>query len=245
MRKSMLRSRPVRLLVWVMTFCIVVMPCRPARALPAGENVTHGDVEFYTIGNNMVVVQGSGSAIVNYNSFSIAGSESVRFVQPGASAAILNRVTGGSSSTIAGDLLANGRVYLINPNGILFSSSAHVDVGALVASGMNMSDDDFLSGRMYFSGGGGSVVNEGSIHAGRVYLVGANVENHGSISAGRVILAAGRESVLIDRAAGGEIRVVIDGDETLADASTNRFNIHAAVSNAQAQANGTAAPEGE
>jgi filamentous hemagglutinin family protein len=245
LKDSILRSRPARLLVWIMTFLIIVMPCQPVLALPSSPNVTHGDVNFYTVGDNMVVVQQTGSAIVNYGSFSIAGSESVRFVQPSGSAAILNRVTGGSSSTIAGDLLANGRVYLINPNGILFTASAHVDVGALVASGLNMSDSDFLSGRMYFSGGGGSVINEGSINAGsRAYLVGANVENRGSIRAGRVVLAAGRESVLIDRAAGGEIRIVIDGDEELAAASTNRYNVAAVMSNAQAQAAGAGSSAG-
>ncbi|MFH0908675.1 MAG: filamentous hemagglutinin N-terminal domain-containing protein [bacterium] len=236
MKKSILRSKPVRLLVWVIVFLLAVLPVQPVRALPNGENVTHGDVSFYTVGGNMVVVQQSGSAIVNYNSFSIDSSESVRFVQPGSSAAILNRVTGGSGSTIAGDLLANGHVYLINPNGILFTSSAHVDVGALVASGLNMSDSDFLAGNMYFSGGGGSVINEGHLSGRRVYLVGGNVENHGSISAGSVVLAAGQESVLIDRVAGGEIRLVIDGNEDLANSATGRYDVAAVISNAQAEA---------
>ena len=112
-------------------------PVIPSLALPEGESVRAGRVNVREFGNTMVVVQQSGSAIVNWNSFNIAGSETVRFVQPSSSAAILNRVTGGGRSTIAGNLLANGQVYLINPNGILFSGSANVNVGGLVASGLN------------------------------------------------------------------------------------------------------------
>ena len=190
----------------------VGLPIAPVLALPQGENVRSGRVQFREIGNTLIVNQQSGSAVVNYNSFNIGAGETVRFIQPSSSAAILNRVTGGSGSVIAGNLLANGQVYLINQNGILFSSSARVNVGGLVASGLNMTDGDFYARRMNFSGGSGSVINHGSIRAGKVTLVGKDVENHGSISGGRVTLAAG-SSVVIDRALGGEIRITIDGVE--------------------------------
>lgn len=185
-------------------------PVVPVMALPQGESVRSGRVQFKEIGNTLVVLQQSGSAVVNYNSFSIDGGETVRFIQPGSSAAILNRVTGGSRSVIAGNLLANGQVYLINQNGILFSGSSRVNVGGLVASGLNMTDSDFFGRNLRFSGGSGTVINEGSISAGRVTMVGSDVENYGSVRGGQVTLAAGN-SVVIDRALGGEIRITIDG----------------------------------
>ena len=198
-----------RALVWAATYLVLLFQALPAMALPEGETVVHGEVTFERNGSQMTVNQGTGRAIVNYNGFGIESGEGVRFAQPDANAAILNRVTGAGSSTIAGQLSANGRVFLINPNGILFTPSAQVDVGALVASALNMSDSDFLAGNLRFSGGGGPVVNQGTLNGGFVYLIGGTVENQGTINASDVALAAG-QSVVIDKAGDGEIRLTID-----------------------------------
>ena len=57
---------------------------------------------------------------------------------------------------ILGNLSANGQVFLLNPNGVLFGAGAHVDVGGIVASTLGLSDGDFVAGRYTFSGNGGS-----------------------------------------------------------------------------------------
>ena len=190
-----------------------------AFALPEGESVTNGSVSFERNGRELRVLQDSNKAIVNYNRFNIAQGESVRFEQPGSSSSILNRVTGIGSSTIAGNLSANGNVYLINRSGILFSSSAQVNVHGLVASSMELSNSDFLSGNLEFTGGGGTVVNQGSLSGDFIYLIGGSVQNNGSISARNIALAAGASSIKLDEAAGGEITLIIDGDTFKADAS--------------------------
>ncbi|MFT5496077.1 MAG: filamentous hemagglutinin family protein, partial [Kiritimatiellia bacterium] len=182
-------------------------------ALPQGEQVANGSVSFERNGKDLTVIQGSSKAVVNYQRFNIAGDETVRFQQPSSSAAILNRVVGGSASTIAGMMQANGNVFLVNPNGILFSPSAQVNVHGLVASAMNISNSDFMSGNLAFAGGGGRVVNQGTINADFAYLVGGAVRNDGAIHARKVALGAGKHSVKIDEAAGGEIHLIIDGDE--------------------------------
>ncbi len=110
---------------------------------------------------------------------------------------MLNRVIGQDPSAILGALQSNGRVFLLNPNGIVFGAGAQINVAGLVASSLNLSDADFLSGRMNFTNGigAGSVVNQGSINAagGPVYLVGNSVTNNGLITNpnGEVVLAAG------------------------------------------------------
>ena len=188
-----------------------------AFALPQGGTARSGNVSWNTVGNTMTVNQLSSRAIINWDSFSIGGAETVQFLQPGTRAAILNRVTGPYSSDIFGSLLANGNVYLINPNGILFGAGARVNVGGLVASTFDLSDEDFNLGRLSFrnhANTSGKVVNHGNITAAAfAYLIGAGVENHGSITAPAVALAAGRDSIVIDRTVnGGEIRLSVDAD---------------------------------
>ena len=184
-----------------------------ALALPQGESVQHGNVQFTRTGNQLTIDQATPRAIVNYGGgFNIAPGEAVRINQPGTGAAILNRVTGGGASQIAGSLSANGQVYLINPSGIIFAPGSSVSVHGLVASAMHLSNTDFLSGRLNFTGPGGSVINHGNISAGFAYLVGGTVQNNGNISSGDTILAAGQRSVVIDRAGPGAITVIIDGE---------------------------------
>ncbi|MDP3412015.1 MAG: filamentous hemagglutinin N-terminal domain-containing protein, partial [Polaromonas sp.] len=126
----------------------------------------------------------------------------------------LNRVLGADPSSIMGTLSANGRVFLLNPNGVLFGSGAQVNVGGLVASTMSLSDAKFMSGDYSFTdAGNGSVVNQGNITAadgGYVALMGKSVSNQGVISArlGSVVLAAGN-AVTMDVAGDGLLNVSV------------------------------------
>ncbi|MBN3830516.1 GLUG motif-containing protein [Burkholderia sp. Ac-20344] len=171
----------------------------PAFALPTGENITAGkaDIIRENDGKSMSINQHTDKLITNWNDFSIAGNERVAFHQPGKQSIALNRVVGNNGSQIQGQLDANGKVFLVNPNGVLFGSGAQINVGGLVASTQNIADADFLAGNYRFSGHStASIVNDGHITAadgGSVALLGARVSNNGVIQAkmGRVALGAG------------------------------------------------------
>jgi filamentous hemagglutinin family protein len=111
------------------------------RANPAGPTVVSGGVGFSGLGTSALTItnQAGGNAIINWNGFSIGVNELTRF-QQFANLAVLNRVTGSQLSSILGSLQSDGRVFLINPNGIVFGASARVDVAGLVASSLNLSD---------------------------------------------------------------------------------------------------------
>jgi filamentous hemagglutinin family protein len=155
-------------------------------------NITHS-------GATTQINQSSDKLIVNWNNFNVANGEAVNIAQPSATSAILNRVTGNLGATqIDGALNANGRVFIVNPNGVVFGQHANVNVGSLVASTLSISDESFnhsasptLSGSSNATGT--SVVNNGSINASeRVILLAPDVINNGSLSAGKsVALAAG------------------------------------------------------
>ena len=99
--------------------------------------------------NQLTIKQNAGSAIFNWQSFNITAGNTVQFVQPSNSSVALNRIFDPNLTTIAGTLKANGQVYLINPNGILFGSGAQVDVGGLIASTLNVSDQRVTKGLLY------------------------------------------------------------------------------------------------
>jgi filamentous hemagglutinin family protein len=147
-------------------------------------------------------ITNSHNAIINWGSFSIGVNELTRFIQPSALSAVLNRVVGSDPSAILGSLQSNGRVFLINPNGIMFGSGAQINVAGLVASTLNISNDDFLNNRMRFTDGAlaGGVVNQGNITGGSVYLIGNAVANKGLITSpnGEVVLAAGNSVELVN-----------------------------------------------
>lgn len=183
-------------------------------ALPLGGVVVGGAAHLAQGVGTSTIVQSTPQASIQWQSFNIAPGESVRFVQPNAQSVVLNRVLGADPSRILGSLQANGHVFLVNPNGILFGQGAQVNVGGLVASTLLMSEADALAGTLRWSGeSGASVVNRGIIQAqgGHVALLGAQVSNEGVIVArlGTVVLAAG-QAVTLDVAGDGLLHVMVD-----------------------------------
>ncbi|WOB06598.1 filamentous hemagglutinin N-terminal domain-containing protein [Piscinibacter gummiphilus] len=181
---------------------LLAMPL--AQAAPQGGSVTAGQASIQQNGALTTVTQGSQRAAIDWRSFNVGANETVNFVQPNASAAILNRVVGNDPSAIFGRITANGQVLLINPNGILFGRTAQVDVGALTATTSNLSNADFMAGRLQFNEPGkpgATVENQGRItvaEGGFAAFVGRQVANSGVITArlGKVALAGGDAFVL-------------------------------------------------
>ena len=185
-----------------------------AYALPVGGVVTAGGASISSGAAGTTITQSTPNAAINWQSFSIGQSETVRFVQPNSSSVALNRVLGSDPSSIMGSLSANGKVFLLNPNGILFGKGASVKVGGLVATTLNITDGDFMAGTYKFAGAGnGTILNQGKINAdgGYVALMGANVSNEGEILAklGTVALAAGN-AITLDVAGDGLLNVTVN-----------------------------------
>jgi filamentous hemagglutinin family protein len=182
-------------------------------ALPTGGAVSAGSASIAGGAGKTTINQSSQNVAINWQSFSIGKTEAVQFVQPNSNSVALNRVLGADPSSILGSLSANGKVFLVNPNGILFGQGAQVNVGGLVASTLTITDGDFMAGRYNFAGAGNrTILNQGSINAdgGYVALLGANVSNQGVISAklGTVALAAGN-AVTLDVAGDGLLNVTV------------------------------------
>ncbi|MEO1494839.1 MAG: filamentous hemagglutinin N-terminal domain-containing protein, partial [Pseudomonadota bacterium] len=160
---------------------------RHAEAGPEGTKVTHGKVSIQKSGTHTEFTQSTNKAILTHKSFDIKANESVNFAQPSKNALAVNRVIGKDLPTnIAGQLTANGNVWVINPSGVAISSTAQVNVNGLIATTASISDQDILSGRTSFAGApdGSAVTIAGEINAGdgSVVLVAPVVENTGTIT---------------------------------------------------------------
>lgn len=167
-------------------------------ALPSGGRVAAGQAQILQGAGRLDIRQDSQKAILEWNNFNIGSQAQVVFSQPNSSAIALNRVVTSDPSGIFGRLNANGQVFLINPNGILFGAGSSINVGGLVASTLNIKDGEFFNGNYRFTRDGalGAVGNQGNLTAadqGYIALLAPTVRNEGTISAryGTVALAAG------------------------------------------------------
>lgn len=171
---------------------------------PTGGTVVDGGGAITQSGSNTRIDQSTERLSLQWDTFNVAADERVQFVQPSSTSTALNRILDHDGSRILGSIDANGHVILTNPNGIFFGQNAKVNVGGLVASGLNVNSEDYMNGDLAFSaleGSKGTVVNRGLINAatgGNVLLLGKSVANHGLISAelGHIALASGSEAVV-------------------------------------------------
>lgn len=202
-----------------------------AAGLPDGGTIRSGSGTISQSGHTMDINQYTSRLAIDWTSFSIGSGNTVNFYQPGRDSIALNRVLGNDASQIYGNLNANGQVFLINPNGVLFAKGAQVNVGGIVASTLDLADDDFRKGKYRLSQKagktGGSVVNAGAITAangGYVALLGTTVANNGTIMAqkGSVALGAGN-SMTLDFSGDGLLNLAVD--QAAVDASAVNHNL--------------------
>ncbi|HQT25883.1 MAG TPA: filamentous hemagglutinin N-terminal domain-containing protein, partial [Burkholderiales bacterium] len=218
-------------------------PCTACTSAKLGF-VTAGTVDKPTIsGNTMTINQKTPTAVLNWQNFNIDAGHTVNFVQPSSTASALNEIWDSSPTTIAGRLNANGQIYLINQNGIVFANGAQVNVNGLIASSLNFRDFDASKGDspLYeagyltnnlsntvspvFTGSTGFVsVDTGAVLNGsRIMMFAPIVENRGSINTadGQAVLAAGT-SVYLEASQDPNLRgVLVEVDMKNLDANGN------------------------
>ncbi|MCW9034381.1 MAG: filamentous hemagglutinin N-terminal domain-containing protein, partial [Rhodospirillales bacterium] len=177
----------------------------PAFGLPSNGTVVEGRADINIVSPGEISIkQYTDKVIIDWQDFSINAGEIVSFVQPGFSSFALNRVLGGSLSSINGTLNANGHLGIVNPNGINFGPNSRVNVGGIVASTIDITNQRFLAGDFKFDildNPQSQIINRGTITAGTgglVALVAPGVENSGIIQAklGEVVLASGKAFTL-------------------------------------------------
>ncbi|PUA26878.1 MAG: hypothetical protein B0W54_20865 [Cellvibrio sp. 79] len=203
------KSQPVRTFSRLKLYAAVLaasqwMVTGPVWAAPEGGEVVGGEGIIQQAGVETIINQATERMAIDWRSFDVAANERVEFIQPSSSSVALNRVLSNRGSEILGRIDANGQVMLVNANGVVFGKDSVVNVGGMIASGLNIDPTSFINGDFALNsieGAEGKVINYGIINAatgGSVTLVGEQVQNDGLISAklGAVNLVAGKAAVL-------------------------------------------------
>src|SRR5262249_21556859 len=201
----MIRSRKLNRALGLLCSALMLGPTS-VLANPQGGVVVGGQATIQGQGTKTVTVnQGTQNAIINWNTFNIDKGDLTQFIQPSATSIALNRVVGGlGPSEIYGHLQANGRIFLVNPNGVIIGSGGVINTAGFLATTHDIANADFMAGNYKFTIPGrpdASIVNLGHITAtdgGFAALVAPGVRNNGVITAdlGHVTLASGNNVTL-------------------------------------------------
>src|SRR5579871_6632667 len=113
-------------------------------ANPENPTVVAGAACFDGLNSSSLMIQATDGSIIHWDSFSIDAGQITQFIQPDSQSVLLNRVTGSSLSSLMGTLQANGKIYLVNPNGIIVGENGIIDAGSFIASSFDLSNSAFL-----------------------------------------------------------------------------------------------------
>lgn len=148
-----------------------------AYALPT--EGTSATATIATKGTTMNIGSSTANNVVNWQTYNVAQGETVAYDTHN----YLNLVNGGDTSKIYGSITGGGNIYLVNPSGVLFGSTATVNVGSLTVSTRPINQAD-ASG---FGNSGanplgtpaksapGDITNIGTLKANSIALEGNNI----------------------------------------------------------------------
>lgn len=215
----MIKRRKQTFVSFFSCFIFFAFCSKEAESLPKESRVISGNAEFQEVDFQSIQIKTSDRAVLHYSQFDIGKTEKVTFIQPSKTSCVLNKVVGPHSSKILGQLKANGKVFLVNSQGIYFGPESQVNVGSLIASTLDISSEDFMSGNYRFRLGPHQkslIQNEGflsSTDEGSIVLMAPQIRNLGVIQAslGQVALLSG-ESVTLDFTGDGLVQFSVEGD---------------------------------
>ena len=124
------------------------MPCIAGSCGPIGPSgwVSSGAATATQQGNTLTINQTTDKTTLNWASFNVSADGRVVFNQPSTSSIALNRIFQSSPSRIFGQIQANGEIYLVNPNGMVFGRTASINAAGILASTLSISDSTFAAG---------------------------------------------------------------------------------------------------
>lgn len=166
------------------------------RDLPKHQETVSGTATVTTIADKMTI-KTSDKVQINWHSFDIGKNKEVEFIQPSEHAVAYNRVTGGNASQIQGKLTANGKVYLANPNGVIITKGAQINVAGLLATTKDLEQisESGNSNQFTRKAKNGQLPKEGEVLKDGQVVKEGQVINEGKIKAKDFVVLNGDEVI--------------------------------------------------
>jgi filamentous hemagglutinin family protein len=177
----------------LLSICFISVNPLISIAGPEGGQVSSGNASIHQNEFQTTINQTSSNATIDWQSFNIGQDETVNFVQPSTSSTTLNRINNHNPSEILGSIQSNGRVFLSNPNGFIFSESSNINTSSFLATTSEVLS--FNENHVTLGGYGteGEIINNGqlsTVNSGFIAFFAPNIRNSGSINIpnGEIIL---------------------------------------------------------
>lgn len=177
---------------------LVLITMGSLSANPSGGQKISGDVTFHVHGKKLEI-RASDQSVIHWDDFSIDAGELAKFIQPSSSATVLNKVLGLNPSLINGMLKANGKVILINPQGVIVGKEGVIRTASFIASTLDQISTS-SEGIRFEGDSTAAIINYGTIttELGDVVLIATTIENNGTIDPlhGKAIMGGGSDVLL-------------------------------------------------
>jgi len=105
---------------------------------PQEPNIIQANVSLESLSPEFLKIHVNDEAYIEWRDFSIELGEKTEFIQPHQEAVVINRVLETFPSRILGELRSNGKIVLVNPDGIFIGKEAIIDTGSLIASTLDL-----------------------------------------------------------------------------------------------------------
>ena len=233
-KKSLAKSITLSLITAAVYTGFTISAYAAPMPMPTGGTINQGTFKNFDgnpTGTTATITQTSNRGVIDWASFDVAAGRTLNFVQPDVASMTLNRVTGNSLSTIAGNINANGSIAIINPNGLFFAAGSTVNAAGILASTSELNVNDFMNGTLTFeqnAATNANVIVNGTLNA---------ETNNAAVNS--VLNLGGVKPVTGFSTMNNVVRIVADGNVTVGEAG----KITAVTTTSVTKADGTIGQE--
>lgn len=167
-----------------LTLISIFMMHTQSVALPTNEVVISGNAEFQHQQDSLHVIQSSDFLHTQFDSFDIANNESVHFQQQSMQSVAINQVLNADPTHIAGQLSANGQLFILAPGGLVIHDGASIEAASFFTSTLKADSINANEIHLSQSDSAHGIINNGNISiqgGGSLQLLSNKIINNGSM----------------------------------------------------------------
>ena len=131
-------SSPVTLCITTIAITLLLIPHHHATSQPQLDTITSGIATIQQEATTTTITQTSHSTTLNWNSYNINQGHTITYNQPSTSSIAINNIKDTNPSQILGNINANGRIILLNPNGFYIGPNSTISANTFIAAAANL-----------------------------------------------------------------------------------------------------------